>query len=190
MAHLLVFWSFFPCFICWHVHFALASFVDACIFPLSSSLWEVPEACCIFTLSSHLHSPDFSSLFISVGGSRSMLHFYSLFSSSFSRFFLSLHLCRRFHKRWWILLCVFNMFLKVDLGLFLKIRDFFCCYWNIFNFCVVGGFFLFLFCKFFVYLIFCSLLFFFLDARTYPLLVLIFLYFSFLVWIFSEGHGK
>ena len=132
----------------------------------------------------------FSSLFISVGGSRSMLHFYSLFSSSFSRFFLSLHLCRRFHKRWWILLCVFNMFLKVDLGLFLKIRDFFCCYWNIFNFCVVGGFFLFLFCKFFVYLIFCSLLFFFLDARTYPLLVLIFLYFSFLVWIFSEGHGK
>ena len=46
-----------------------------------------------------------------------------------------------------------------------------------------GGFFLFLFlfCKFFVCLIFCSLLFFFLDARTYPLLVLIFLYFSFLV---------
>lgn len=39
MAHLLVFWSFCPYFFCWHMHFALASFVDVChreieIFPL------------------------------------------------------------------------------------------------------------------------------------------------------------
>jgi len=78
-------------------------------------------------------------------------HFYSLFSSSFSRFFISLHLCSRFQKRWWIFLCVFDMFLKVNLGLFLKIYGFFCCYWNIFNFCVVGLFsFSFFFASYFV----------------------------------------
>ena len=68
----------------------------------------------------------------------------SIFLFSFYFFLFSL-LVRVFQwfKIWWVVLCVFDVFWRVDLGLFSKIRGFCYCYWNIFTFYLEEGFFLF-----------------------------------------------